>query len=442
MNLSKAICVVFVAALPATTMGFRPTNTNGRTPLTKTDYVSKDIEHMTPETLDTIESYRIALGDAKSDEEDLLTTYQNALEETPPSDQHLIERNIGSMTIPVGITQPLLLHDVNGKKSKKVSIPIATTEATLVASTRRGVGVINRSGGIHVYNEPDAHVVFGITIETKNIGCMAALRETLEAELNAAELQDKIVSKTSNYCELRKIEILPLGNRVRLLMWYATGDAAGQNMMTKASAAIMGFLDSKYTKNERYGITHIRRSNLDGDKKPSQFTATRPTSRGVQVTAQVLLCRKAIRRILHVSPEDLLHLHKQACTEASAMGENGNLVNPANLLAATFLSLGQDPACIVECSQNIVAEFELTPEGDVLGTWTFPNLLVGNVGGFTNTMISRAALNLVEADSKHDIAKVIASAVVAQDISILGSLATHKSGDFTTAHSTMGGRAK
>ena len=59
--------------------------------------------------------------------------------------QHNIENYIGTVKVPVGLAGPLRVH--GRYAAGDFHLPLATTEATLVASYSRGAGVITHAGG-------------------------------------------------------------------------------------------------------------------------------------------------------------------------------------------------------------------------------------------------------------------------------------------------------
>src|SRR3990167_664111 len=88
------------------------------------------------------------------------------LNEVRPEDDHVDLRNIekalvddessvhteniiGATSVPLGVAGPLLLH--GEQVSGEFFIPLATTEAALVASVNRGCRAIFDSGGVRVY---------------------------------------------------------------------------------------------------------------------------------------------------------------------------------------------------------------------------------------------------------------------------------------------------
>ena len=63
--------------------------------------------------------------------------------------RHNIENPIGIARIPVGVAGPLIF---NGQSVQdRIVVPMATTEALIVASATRGATAMNMAGGVHTY---------------------------------------------------------------------------------------------------------------------------------------------------------------------------------------------------------------------------------------------------------------------------------------------------
>src|SRR5688500_5406904 len=74
---------------------------------------------------------------------------EELLDERARATAHLYARNIegfiGTVRVPLGAIGPLQVHGATG--SRAFHVPLATTEATLVASYGRGAQLISAAGG-------------------------------------------------------------------------------------------------------------------------------------------------------------------------------------------------------------------------------------------------------------------------------------------------------
>ena len=135
-------------------------------------------------------------------------------------------------------------------------VPMATTEGTLLASYGRGMRLTREAGGIRTTVIDDAMqraplFVFADARAARDFGAwidehFAEIRERAEA--------------TSHFARLTRVEQYGIGKMRFLRFDYTTGDAAGQNMVTKAThAACMWILGQSPE-----GLEHFTLSaNLD-----------------------------------------------------------------------------------------------------------------------------------------------------------------------------------
>jgi len=125
---------------------------------------------------------------------------------------------------------------------------------------------------------------------------------------------------------------------------------------------------------------------------------------------------------------------------AMAGSIGGFNAHAANILTALFLAAGQDPAQNVE-SSNCMTLMEPTNEGeDLLMTVSMPSIEVGTVGGGTVLAPQQAVLDMLGLKGAHPtqpgknaqgLARIIAAAVMAGELSLLSALAA---GHLVRAH--------
>mgnify|MGYP000013392050 CR=1 FL=1 len=334
-----------------------------------------------------------------------------------------IENFIGVVKIPVGLAGPLLVD------GKLVHVPIATTEGALVASIARGMKAITESGGISTFiNYRRMHrspvAVF------KNIAEAAAFEEWLSSK-KSSDLLEATISKTSKHAKLIGYNVKLVGNTVHIRVDFETGKAAGQNMVTSATQAIMNLVKEKSPFEFSFEMIE---GNLSSDKKVSFGNLI--NGRGLSVTTETLLKKDIIERVLRVSAERLIKGYQVGQQGSSLAGMMMYNINFSNVIAGIFTATGQDIACVHESS---VGGLYLFDEGDfVRVTSILPSLIVGTVGGGTHLPWQQECMNIMFPDSPpsaHDVGKVIAAACVALDLSTLAAICA---GHFTKAHENLG----
>jgi len=340
-----------------------------------------------------------------------------------------IENAVGTVQVPVGVAGPLRVNGLHA--SGDYHVPLATTEAALVASYARGCDVITRSGGATavmlaqtVLRSPafvfddivDAGAFLGWAIEHAD-----ALRTAAEA--------------TTRHGKLEAIDPYLDNDTVFLVCRYTTGDASGQNMVTIATEALCRALLADCPVQPRHWFVE---GNFSGDKKASYLGLI--GGRGRKVSASVVIPEALVTRCLHVEIDTMLAYARVAQLGAQLSGQMGAQGHYANGLAALYIATGQDAACVAEGAVGFT-RMERRADGLFMSV-TLPNLMIATVGGGTGLPTQRAALDLMGLGGNGHaaaLAEVAASLCLAGEISIMAAIAA---GDFTSAHHRLArGRA-
>lgn len=336
-----------------------------------------------------------------------------------------IENYIGSVQVPVGLVGPLRVNGIHSHGD--YYIPLATTEAALVASYHRGAILISENGGCR--SLPLSHGVTrapGFVFET-----VTQVGEFIAWVLTQKEELTRVAEKTTNHGKLVDMDVTVEGNHVYLCFQYHTADAAGQNMVTIATAEVCRYIMNKTPVAPRY---HFVEANLSGDKKAS--VQSFQSVRGHKVTAEVILDSKSIKRRLHTDAKAMEEYWRMSALGGVLSGTIGVQGHYANGLAALFLATGQDVACVSEASVG-VTRFERLESGDLYAAVTLPNLILGTVGGGTGLPTQSACLDVLglKGNGKATaLAEVAAAVALAGELSIIGALAA---GHFAKAHEKL-----
>jgi hydroxymethylglutaryl-CoA reductase (NADPH) len=339
--------------------------------------------------------------------------------------QHHIENFIGTVKVPVGLAGPLRVNGLFAQGD--FYLPLATTEAALVASYHRGALAISEAGGCAalLLNEGVSRApgfAFG-TLEEAGRFVLWALTQQ-EAFRQAAEA-------TTEHGRLTDLRFALEGNHVYLSFEFTTGSAAGQNMVTIATQAICDYIRQHSPVLPRYFFVE---ANLSGDKKASALSFL--SVRGKKVVAEVRLSAELVKHKLHATPEMMVNYWRMSALGGVMSGTIGVHGHYANGLAALFIACGQDAACVAESAVGIT-RFELTETGDLYASVSLPNLIVGTVGGGTSLPSQRACLEILRLagpDHAEAFAEVCAGLALAGELSIIGALSSH---EFARAHSRL-----
>ena len=335
-----------------------------------------------------------------------------------------IENLIGTTRLPLGVIGPLR---VNGTEaSGDYMVPLATSEAALVASYARGAQLVTAAGGVSaavlsqgVLRTP-AFVFDGLYEAGAFVNWVAHNADALKAAAEATTRHGKLVTIEPH------VEV----DTVFLICRYETGDAAGQNMVTVATQALVDHVLS----HDELGVRHaFVEANFSGDKKASYLGLSR--GRGRKVSASVVIPNELLRRHLRVEPNQLAAYARVAALGAAMSGQFGAQAHYANALAALYIATGQDAACVAE---SAVGYTRMEPrDGAIFFSVTMPNVIVGTVGGGTGLPSQNAALKLMGlAGSGHApaLAEVTAATCLCGEISIIAAIAA---GHFTRAHQKL-----
>lgn len=336
-----------------------------------------------------------------------------------------IENFIGTVKLPVGLAGPLRVNGIAAQGDYYV--PLATTEAALVASYHRGAAVITEAGGsttmilsegvsrapafaFHTLHEAGLFVQWCL-------GHLEELRTASEA--------------TSNHGRLLDLRFTIEGNHVYLLLQFLTGDASGQNMVTIATQAVCDHLAAHCPVKPEYFFVE---GNMSGDKKASaqSFQGVR----GRKVAAEVRLSRELVERGLRTTAVKMVDYWRMSAIGGVLSGTIGVQGHYANGLAALFIACGQDAACVSEASVG-VTRFELDGDGGLYATVTLPNLIVGTIGGGTGLPSQKACLEILGlAGTGHAraFAEVCAALALAGELSIIAALSAQH---FAKAHARL-----
>ncbi len=336
--------------------------------------------------------------------------------------QHSIENFIGCVRLPVGVAGPLRINGLFAQGD--YYIPLATTEAALVASYSRGAQLISEAGGCTaiLVNEGLSRAPgFAFrTLEESGAFVVWALSRLEDFRREAAA--------TTHHGRLIDMRVTLEGNHVYLNFEFTTGDASGQNMVTIATEAICEYILAHSPLHPRYSFVE---ANLSGDKKASAQSFL--SVRGKKVTAEAILPANLVERRLRATPKQMADYWRMSAIGGVMSGTLGVHGHYANGLAALYIACGQDAACVAESAVGIT-RFEVTGGGELYAAVTLPNLTVGTVGGGTGLPSQKACLHISGLDGPGKaaaLAEVCAGLCLAGELSIIGALCA---GEFTQAH--------
>ncbi|MCU0302585.1 MAG: hydroxymethylglutaryl-CoA reductase [Thermoanaerobaculales bacterium] len=343
----------------------------------------------------------------------------------PRLTQGNIENYVGVAQVPIGLAGPITVKGEHAKGD--FVVPLATTEGTLVASYNRGMKVLNLSGGVTATVSDDR-------MQRAPVFVFDSARQARDFRDWVAQNTDEIrraAEATSSVAKLLDIDIF-LANKFAYLRFnYATGDAAGQNMVGRATfAACSWMLDN---------LDNVRsfylESNLATDKKHSQINIMR--TRGKRVTAEAVIPKDILVQHMRVEPRSL-HYHAQVSNVGAFIsGANNNGAHSPNGITAMFIATGQDVANVAESCSGIIYT-ELTPAEDLYISLTIPSLIVATYGGGVGLPTQRECLEMLGCWGKgkvRKLAEIVGAVALAGEISLASAISSL---DWVSSHEKYG----
>ncbi len=337
-----------------------------------------------------------------------------------------LENFIGIAQVPIGLAGPI---KVNGEYAQgDFYIPMATTEGTLVASYSRGMKLLSQAGGVTCTLLDDAMqraplFVFENARFSRKFGQWV--------DDNFEEIKSK-AEETTQSGKLTDIEQYTVGKLHWLRFNFTTGDAAGQNMVTKATHRACHWMLEQGIE----GLEHFSMAaNMDTDKKHSHLNTLQ--SRGKRVVAEATIPNELLKEIMHTSAEALFKQRQLSNVGAILSNSANNGAHSANGLTAMFIATGQDVANIAESSAAITHS-EIKPNGDYYISITIPSLIIATYGGGTALPTQRECLEILGcfgAGKVYKLAEIMAAVVLAGELSLASAIVAN---EWVSSHEALG----
>lgn len=330
------------------------------------------------------------------------------------------ENVIGYMPLPVGVAGPMIIDDV------PYHIPMATTEGCLVASTMRGCKAINAGGGVETVLTHDG-MTRGPCVTFPSLKRAGACKIWLDSDEGQKAVK-KAFNSTSRFARLQSIKTALAGTLLFIRFTTTTGDAMGMNMISKGVEYSLKHMVEELGWDDMEVISVS--GNYCTDKKPAAINWIE--GRGKSIVAEARIPRDVVQKVLKSDVDALVELNisKNLVGSAMAGSVGGFNAHAANLVTAVYLACGQDPAQNVESSNCITLMKNVG--GDLVISVSMPSIEVGTIGGGTILEPQNAMLELLGVKGPHptepganarQLAKIVASAVLAAELSLCSALA-------------------
>ena len=336
-----------------------------------------------------------------------------------------VEQFVGVAQVPIGLAGPLL---VNGEHADgEFYVPLATAEGTLVASYNRGMRLLYEAGGVTTTIMDDRMqrapvFMFASAREARRFG------DWLDDNFDDIKAAAETTTKSG---KLQDIERYTAGRMVYTRFNYTTGDAAGQNLTGKATAAACAWIAGRCDNIEHFFLE----SNFATDKKSSQVNML--NTRGKRVVAEAVIPNELFDSIMRSNTE-LMYRARQVSNLGGFMsGVNNNGAHSANGITAMFIATGQDAANVAESSAAFVYS-ELRDNGDYYYSVTIPSLIVATYGGGTGLATQKECLEILGCYGKGKVkklAEIVAATVLCGELSLGSAIVAE---EWVEAHDLYG----
>jgi len=336
-----------------------------------------------------------------------------------------VENFTGVAQVPIGVAGPLRVRGEHAHGDYYV--PLATTEGTLVASYNRGMRLLTDAGG----------VAATVTDDRMQRAPVFVLDDARAARDLSAWLDDHldeiraVAEATTSVGRLLEIERYSVGPLLYTRFDYTTGDAAGQNMVGRATWAACEWVQRTHPDHPRYVLS----GSIDTDKKHSRLNMLR--TRGKRVVAEATISASLLHEHMGVTPAQLFRARQYSQTGGFMAGSANNGAHAANALAALFIATGQDVANVAESHAGIVYS-QVTDDNDYYWSITLPALIVATVGGGTGLATQRECLRMLGCSGPGRalaFAEICAAVVLAGEVSLSSAVLA---GDWVTSHERLG----
>ncbi|GIJ82761.1 3-hydroxy-3-methylglutaryl-coenzyme A (HMG-CoA) reductase isozyme [Aspergillus pseudoviridinutans] len=338
------------------------------------------------------------------------------------------ENVIGYLPLPLGVAGPL---NIDGQS---YFIPMATTEGVLVASTSRGAKAINAGGGAVTVLTGDG-MTRGPCVGFPTLARAAAAKVWIDSE-EGRSILTAAFNSTSRFARLQYLKTALAGTYLYIRFKTTTGDAMGMNMISKGVEKALHVMATECGFDDMATISVS--GNFCTDKKAAAINWI--DGRGKSVVAEAIIPGDVVRSVLKSDVNALVELNTSKNLIGSAMAGSvgGFNAHASNIVTAIFLATGQDPAQNVESSSCITTMKNLN--GNLQIAVSMPSIEVGTIGGGTILEAQSAMLDLLgvrgshptnPGDNARQLARIVAAAVLAGELSLCSALAA---GHLVKAH--------
>ena len=332
---------------------------------------------------------------------------------TPSLADHMIENAVGVYSLPLGIAGNFYIND------REVLVPMAIEEPSVVAAASYMARLVRAGGGFHATTTPPEMIG---QLQLLDLADLATASEKLLAHkeelLALAGTVDPVLSRFGGGprdLEIRGITESPIGPFLVLHLIYDVRDAMGANAINTA----LEQLAPRVTEISG-GRPHLRILSNLADRRLARAECTVPlASLGFDAYTPEMVRDGIIEGWAFAAADP----YRAATHNKGIMnGVDAVLVATGNDWRA--VEAGAHAYAARSGRYTSLSTWQKSENGDLKGVLEMP-LAVGIIGGATRSHpTARAALKLMKIQSASELAEVIASVGLAQNLGALRALAT------------------
>lgn len=325
----------------------------------------------------------------------------------------MIENVIGLYALPLGIATNFLVN------SRDVLVPMVIEEPSVVAGASFAARLARAGGGFHA--ETTESLMIG-QIQVLDVADLQAAAKRLQAQkqrlLDLANRTDPVI--VSLHGGARDVETYlfadtPAGPMLVVHILYDCRDAMGANMVNTACEALAPLVEEITG-----GRVNLRILSNLADRRLASARCVIPAA---ALETADLSGDVVARRIVEAYALAAVDPYRAATHNKGIMnGIDAVVIATGNDWRA--IEAGAHAYAARDGSYRSLSEWSLTPTGDLVGSLELP-LAVGTVGGATRVHpVARLALQIMGVTTARDLAEIVVSVGLAQNLAALRALAT------------------
>lgn len=326
---------------------------------------------------------------------------------------HMIENVIGTFALPLGIALNFVVN------SREVLVPMAVEEPSVVAGASFMAKLARAGGGFRAETTPPQMIGQMQLLDVTDFKlAREKILEQKEDLLSAAAEIDPVLKRLGGGprdLEVRQIDHTPIGPFLVLHLIYDVRDAMGANAVNTACEVLAPMIETITG-----GRVHLRILSNLADRRLARAQCTIPLAELAFDDFSAEQVRDGIITAWAFAAADP---YRAATHNKGIMnGIDAVIIATANDWRA--IEAGAHAYAARNGHYTSLSTWEMDDHGNLLGTLEMP-MAVGIVGGATKVHpTARAALNLMGVQTASQLAEIVVSVGLAQNLAALRALAT------------------